>query len=95
MQPEDRVMLPEERSAYLRRGLVGGEAMALYQTNAIFHHQIEVLIALLPAWVDGLAVLAIKQQGALDRAEVLLRMGPQDLKAYRVDGLAEEEAPSG
>ena len=42
----------------LRQGLLRREHLELYHNSATFHHGINTLVSMLPAWVDGLAAQA-------------------------------------
>lgn len=66
-----------------RRDLVAalvGEHVQKYETNSMFHHAVDTLAAMLPAWVDGLADQAEKQAEELaERVERLQMSPPQPL----------------
>lgn len=62
-----------------RRDLVAalvGEHVQKYERNAYFHHAVDTLAAMLPAWIDGLADQAEKQAEVLAQHVQLMEQSP-------------------
>lgn len=76
--------------------LVPPKYRALYEDNAIFNFKVNSLAALLPQWIDGLAIGAVEEQDQLDRAVLLSKVSEPLLDHKEAEALlAEWDAKNG
>lgn len=57
----------------LLEGLLGEKHREAYQTNAAFHHHMEMLVRMLPLWVDGIATACEATEADRREAERLMQ----------------------
>lgn len=69
-------MTPDQRNAVLLALLDDPDHQVMYRQSASFHHGIDQLVAMLPAFVQGLALQATAADHELEARALAMRLRP-------------------